>query len=89
MAERKYMPDDQLFALTSAPDLALQLTCEPGRWRVMVFEMATKTPALTGHYEETLPAAKRFAAEFVNMRYGLKPEDITWKEAVRRRGWDV
>ncbi len=89
MREREYKPDDAIFLVTSAPDLAVQLTCEPGRWRVMVFDLTEKKPALAGHYEDSLAAAKRFATEFVRMRYSLDLTSVEWKDASRRRGFDV
>lgn len=89
MTERRYYPYDAVFAITSSPDLAVQLTCEPGRWRVMVFDLAQKAAAIAEHYEASLAAAKRFVSEYVRARYGLSLDNITWKEALRRRGSDV
>jgi hypothetical protein len=89
MREGEYAANDAYFAVTSAPELALQLTYEPGRWRVMVFDLASKAAAIAGHYEPTLEAAKRFVVEFVEKRYGVRLEGLSWKEALRKRGYEV
>ncbi len=90
MAERQYNRDDALFALTSGPELAVQLTCETRtRWRVMVFDMAAKSAAITDHYEKSLADAKRFVTRYVRDRFGLNLEGVEWREALGKRQSDV
>lgn len=90
MAERQYNRDDALFALTSGPELAVQLTCENrARWRVMVFEIASKKAAIADHYEKSLADAKRFVSTYVRDRFGLDLEGVQWREALGKRQSDV
>lgn len=82
-----YFPGDCVLALTDRPSLALSLTFEArAQWRITVFDLQEKKAALTGQFERTLEAAKKYAVNYVKTKYGIDVSALEWREARTVRG---
>ncbi len=82
-----YFPGDCVLALTDQPSLAVALTFDQGaRWRITVFDLQQKKAALTGQFERSLEAAKRYVTHYVSAHYGLDVSKLQWREVRTVRG---
>ncbi len=82
-----YFPGDCVLALTDRPSLALSLTFDhAARWRITIFDLQEKKAPLTGQFEKSLEAAKRYVVEYVRTKYGLDVSKLAWREVRTVRG---